>query len=180
MYKVQTIGDAYIAVTGMFGRDDGADGEGEWRRCNITLHSVGHSLRTLCGPPSSHPVMRPQGEPTAAALCPRGAGMHSTRRHVENALSIVNFAVAMLEEIAKVEPPNDKCDKLNMRLGIHVGRVVAGVIGTKKLRCVHPAIFAFPHCIRKDAPTDPGTTCGGRTCTLPSGWSRTAYQARSA
>ena len=34
--------------------------------------------------------------------------------------------VAMLEEIAKVEPPNDKCDKLNMRLGIHVGRVVAG------------------------------------------------------
>eukprot|EP00966_Prymnesium_polylepis_P080371 1861754-Prymnesium_polylepis.2 len=87
VYKVQTIGDAYIAVTGMFGRDEGAGGE----------------------------------------------GMHSTRRHVENALAIVNFAVAMLDEIAKVDPPNERCDPLNMRLGIHVGRVVAGVIGTKKL-----------------------------------------------
>ena len=26
------------------------------------------------------------------------------------------------------------CDTLNMRIGVHVGRVVAGVVGTKNLR----------------------------------------------
>ena len=29
---------------------------------------------------------------------------------------------------------NERCAPLNMRIGLHVGRVVAGVIGTKKLR----------------------------------------------
>jgi class 3 adenylate cyclase len=39
----------------------------------------------------------------------------------------------MLEEIANVEVPPG-VPPLNMRIGLHVGRVVAGVVGTKKYR----------------------------------------------
>ena len=61
-------------------------------------------------------------------------GVPVVRRHQEDAIALANFALAMLGEIAKVEVPNDRCAPLNMRIGLHVGRVVAGVIGTKKFR----------------------------------------------
>ena len=51
-----------------------------------------------------------------------------------DAVALAKFALAMLKEIAKVEVPNDRCAPLTMRIGLHVGRVVAGVVGTKKFR----------------------------------------------
>jgi len=87
VYKVMTIGDAYIAVTGMIASDKDDD----------------------------------------------LAAMSLVRKQQNYATRLMQFAVAMLAEIAKVEVP-EGCAKLNMRIGIHVGRVVAGVIGTKKLR----------------------------------------------
>merc|ERR1712087_255462 len=95
VYKVLTIGDAYIAVTGMINQSN----EDTEEESNAAVASI--------------PLMRK-------------LQIHAT--------ALINFAKAMLIEIAKVEVPNDRCAPLNMRIGIHVGRVVAGVIGTKKLR----------------------------------------------
>ena len=90
VYKVQTIGDAYIAVTGMV------------------------------QPHRSHDDGEEAAVPTA-------------RRQKNNAVALASFALAMLEEIANVEVPPG-VPPLNMRIGLHVGRVVAGVVGTKKFR----------------------------------------------
>ena len=103
VYKVQTIGDAYIAVTGM----------GQINRINSTAAASD-------GYETSDDDER--------------GGVPVVRRHQEDAIALANFALAMLGEIAKVEVPNDRCAPLNMRIGLHVGRVVAGVIGTKKFR----------------------------------------------
>ena len=54
----------------------------------------------------------------------------AVRRHQEDAVALANFALEMLKEISKVEVPNDRCAPLNMRIGLHVGRVVAGGQGT--------------------------------------------------
>ena len=90
VYKVQTIGDAYIAVTGMV------------------------------QPHRNHHDAEESALPTA-------------RRQKNNAVALASFALAMLEEIANVEVP-EGVPPLNMRIGLHVGRVVAGVVGTKKFR----------------------------------------------
>jgi len=91
VYKVMTIGDAYIAVTGM--------------------------------------VDEKEGESSTS-----GGRTPAARKRQAQAVALTNFSLVMLNEIAKVAPPNERCAPLNMRIGLHVGRVVAGVIGTKKLR----------------------------------------------
>ena len=87
--QVQTIGDAYIAVTGMVEPHRNYDAE--------------------------------------------ESALPTARRQKNNAVALASFALAMLEEIANVEVPPG-VPPLNMRIGLHVGRVVAGVVGTKKYR----------------------------------------------
>ena len=86
---MQTIGDAYIAVTGMVEPHRNYDAE--------------------------------------------ESALPTARRQKNNAVALASFALAMLEEIANVEVPPG-VPPLNMRIGLHVGRVVAGVVGTKKYR----------------------------------------------
>jgi len=94
VYKALTIGDAYIAVTGIFSRTGGDEDDDE-----LMSTSEGRA-----------------------------------RRRQQNARAIVGFAMAMIKTIKTIEVPPGAPGPLNMRIGIHVGQITGGVIGTKRLR----------------------------------------------
>jgi class 3 adenylate cyclase len=75
-----------------------------------------------------------------AYVCSAGLPFVSTNRNLffrdtsasEHAVSCVRMGLAMLEAVALVRTVEG--GTISMRIGIHTGKVVAGVVGTKKLR----------------------------------------------
>lgn len=66
--------------------------------------------------------------------------VHKSRRTkfitVDEAVRVINTGIEMLDIIKEIrdQNPNKAAGELSLRIGIHTGRVVAGIIGSKVVR----------------------------------------------
>ncbi|DAZ98689.1 TPA: hypothetical protein N0F65_008815 [Lagenidium giganteum] len=129
VFKMQTIGDAYVIVSGLpyvdmsLGPVMGAGG-------SVTSPSRGASTRVLplstgeLGTTSSG-----SSQISRRSTLKQKSQMH-IRSHIRDLLAM---ARDMHKEVRKVKDPNTG-ERLQMRIGIHIGNIIGGVIGTSTLR----------------------------------------------
>ncbi|KAF1322884.1 Phospholipid-transporting atpase, partial [Globisporangium splendens] len=136
VFKMQAIGDAYVIVSGLPYVD----------------MSLGPVIGTTSGVTSGMPQTRSTSSrvlPLAtidqglastersgghSALAHRSTLKHKFQMHIRSHIhDLLAMARDMHKEVRKVQDPNTG-ERLQMRIGIHIGNIIGGVIGTTTLR----------------------------------------------
>lgn len=127
VFKIQTIGDAYVVASGIPYVDKGVKPDTPFihRRAsdfvsrNTTIRS--RSVKAAAISPDGH---------SGPERFVTDSNHPDPRSHTTKLLAM---AVDMIQVVEKVQHPRTK-RPIRMRIGIHTGKITAGVIGTTKLR----------------------------------------------
>ncbi|OEH77684.1 guanylate cyclase related protein [Cyclospora cayetanensis] len=129
LYKLCTIGDAYVAVSGL--HIDSPAHEAIAGAAHEAA-TVRHGMPGTLGQADSFTT--PRWHSQWEASCGGDAGGWRAERHeADEACRVLCMARQMLEHVQAVRDEM-QIPGLNMRIGLHVGSCVGGVIGSRRLR----------------------------------------------
>ncbi|TYZ64077.1 hypothetical protein PybrP1_002679 [[Pythium] brassicae (nom. inval.)] len=139
VFKMQTIGDAYVIVSGLpyvdmsLGPVLGAAGVGGGGGGGVGP-ARGASSRVLPLGAIDQRLAATERSGAHGALARRSTLKHKFQMHIRSHIrDLLAMARDMHKEVCKVQDPNTG-ERLQMRIGIHIGNIIGGVIGTTTLR----------------------------------------------
>ncbi|CDI75902.1 Guanylyl cyclase, related [Eimeria praecox] len=127
LYKLCTIGDAYVAVSGLH-----IDSPAQEPFSKHPEAFSGPSVAPRVGGQTEE-VSNSQWRSQWEAVCGGDSGCCRDRQETDKACRILCMARQMLEHVQAVREEM-QVPGLNMRIGLHVGSCVGGVIGSRRLR----------------------------------------------